>query len=322
MIAVNLQKMVFGSFKAKSGVITEDFSHKSPLPIRHFDFKFNPTELNDKFYQHTEFASAYFEALSIFLTFGEDLVIETARYHRDFLKDPILKQRVTGLIGQEAIHSKVHNEWNESLKANDFPVTLYRFLAKNVFDYGFLKFPQPLKLSLMAGIEHFTAVLAEFMMKHEYIFDQITDDDKTKAMWQWHMLEESEHKDIAYDVYQVLSGNYALRMSGFALATITIIFLVSLGAVLIPFIRNPKSVIRPAFWKDAARSAGLLFGLKDGVYGSTISHLFDYVRPGFHPNDHDTSEYLAYYKEKLLNRKDGLLARYMTKEFTPKVQAA
>lgn len=299
-----------------------DFASKGAIPIRHLDFKFDAKQLNDKFYQQAEFASAYFEALSIFLTFGEDLVIETARYHRDFIKDPILKQRVTALIGQEAIHSKVHNEWNEILKAHDFPVTLYRFLAKNVFDYGFLKFPQPLKLSLMAGIEHFTAVLAEFMMKHEYIFDQITDDDKTKAMWQWHMLEESEHKDIAYDVYQVLSGNYALRMTGFALATVTIIFLVSLGAVLIPFIRKPSSMLRPAFWKDAARSAGLLFGLKDGVYGSTIAHLFDYVRPDFHPNDHDTTEYLEYYKEKFLQREDGLLARYLTKEFTPKVQAA
>ncbi|NIV37511.1 MAG: metal-dependent hydrolase, partial [Anaerolineae bacterium] len=60
-------------------------------------------------------ASAYFEALSIFLTFGEDLVIETARHHRDLLEDPYLKQRVTSLIGQEAIHSKVHEEWNDVL---------------------------------------------------------------------------------------------------------------------------------------------------------------------------------------------------------------
>jgi len=175
---------------------------------------------------------------------------------------------------------------------------------------------------LMAGIEHFTAVLAEFMMKHEDIFDLITDDDKTKAMWQWHMLEESEHKDIAYDVYQTLSANYALRMTGFVMATVTIIFLVSLGGALIPFMRKPSNIIRRAFWKDAAHSVGLLFGPKNGVYGSTVGHILDYIRPDFHPNDHDTSEYMMYYKEKLLNREDGLLARYLTKEIMPKLQAA
>ncbi|MBC3494358.1 metal-dependent hydrolase, partial [Pseudomonas taiwanensis] len=112
----------------------------------------------------------FFATLSVFLTYGEDLVIETARHHREFIKDPILKQRVTSLIGQEAIHSKLHNEYNDALQDAEYPVALYRFLGSNFFKYVFLKFPQPLKLSMMAGIEHFTAVLAEYMMKHEKNF--------------------------------------------------------------------------------------------------------------------------------------------------------
>ena len=64
------------------------------VPIRHMDFKFEAKELDDTFFRNTELASAYFEALSIFLTCGEELVIDTARYHRQFLKDPVLKQRV------------------------------------------------------------------------------------------------------------------------------------------------------------------------------------------------------------------------------------
>jgi predicted metal-dependent hydrolase len=322
MNAPAINTSFLGKFKTKNQAVTRDFSQKALIPIRHLDFKFDAKELNDKFYLNSESASAYFEALSIFLTFGEDLVIETARYHRDFLTDPILKQRVTALIGQEAIHSKIHDEWNDILKPHDFPVTLYRFLAKQVFDYGLLKLPQPMKLSMMAGIEHFTAVLAEYMMKHEEVFDQITDDDKTKAMWQWHMLEESEHKDIAYDVFQTLSGSYALRMSGFALATLVIFGGVSAGAVMIPFFRKPSNLIRPAYWKDALHGTGLLFGPKEGVFGSTIGHILDYLRPDFHPNDHDTSAYLAYYKDKFLGQKDGLLARYLTKEIVPKLQAA
>ena len=110
---------------------------QSPIiPIRHMKFDFEPEKLDHKFYMNAELASAYFASLSIFLTRGEDLVIDTARYHRDFITDPLLKQRVTSLIGQEAIHSKMHEELNDAYVEKDLPVKIFRFLAEIVFDYG------------------------------------------------------------------------------------------------------------------------------------------------------------------------------------------
>lgn len=291
------------------------------IPIRHLDFGFDGENFDAIFYRDNEQASAYFHALSIFLTFGEDLVIDTARYHRQFLTDPVLKQRVTALIGQEAIHSKLHDEFNDTLAEFRYPLNLYRFLAGKVFDYGFKRMPNRFQLSMMAGIEHFTAVLSQFMMEHEEIF-YASGDEKQRALWMWHMLEESEHKDIAYDVYVELSNNYGLRMAGFAMALITILFLVALGGALIPPIRQPRKLLSPSYWKGMVRGVGLIYGLKDGIYGSTRRHIFDYLRPDFHPNDHDTSEYLAYYKEKLLNPKDGLLTPYLTREFYPGLKSA
>ena len=286
------------------------------IPIRHMKFDFEPEKLDHKFYMDAELASAYFASLSIFLTLGEDLVIDTARYHRDFIKDPLLKQRVTSLIGQEAIHSKMHEELNDAYMERDLPVKLFRFLAGHVFDYGFNRLPQPMKLSLMAGIEHFTAVLAEYMMNHEEIFFRSTD-EKQRAIWMWHMLEESEHKDIAYDVFQTLSNNYALRVAGFFPALITILVLISAASTIVPFYRDPKNLIRWSYWKDIPHSFSLIFGLKDGVYGSSLKHIFDYLRPDFHPNDHDTSDFLEYYKETLLNPENGVLTPFFVKEFIP-----
>lgn len=321
MIATSLKKATFGKLDMRKYAKVSDFAAKGSMPIRHFSFKFDAKELDPNFYMQKEWASAYFAALSIFLTYGEELVIDTARYHRDMINDPILKQRITALIGQEALHSKVHNEYNDAMIPLNYPVEFYRFLAEKVFEYSFLKFPQPLKLSMMAGIEHFTAVLAEYMMKHEDHF-YYSDDAKTRGLWMWHMLEESEHKDIAYDVYQILSGNYALRIAGFALAFLTIMGGVSAGALLLPFLQNPKNIVSLRFWKEAKTSASLLFGTKDGVFGSTMGHIFDYLRLDFHPNDHDTSAYLAYYKEKLLHPETGALTPYFVKEFTPPVRKA
>jgi predicted metal-dependent hydrolase len=290
------------------------------IPIRHMKFNFDPAKLDHRFYMDAELASAYFASLSIFLTRGEDLVIDTARYHRDFITDPLLKQRVTSLIGQEAIHSKMHEELNEAYLIRDLPVKLFRTWAGWAFEYGFERLPQPMKLSLMAGIEHFTAVLAEYMMNHEEIFFR-SQDEKQRAIWMWHMLEESEHKDIAFDVFQELSNNYLLRIAGFFPALITILVLISAASFLVPFYRNPKNLISLRYWSEIPYNFRLIFGLKDGVYGSSFKHIFDYLRPNFHPNDHDTSEFLEYYKEKLLNPENGILTPYLTKEFYPTLRS-
>lgn len=194
-------------------------------------------------------------------------------------------------------------------------------MAEQVFNHTFLKFPQPLKLSMMAGIEHFTAVLAEYMMKHEDHFFH-SEDDSARALWMWHMLEESEHKDIAYDTYELLNGSYPLRILGFAIALVTLFAGVGAGAVLLPFFRRPQNAISPAFWAEAYTSWCLLFGTKRGVFGSSLGHIFDYLRPDFHPNDHDTTAYMEYYKERLLNPETGILTPYFIKEFTPPVRQA
>ncbi|MGE8563733.1 MAG: metal-dependent hydrolase, partial [Acinetobacter bohemicus] len=229
---------------------------QSPIvPIRHMKFDFDPQQIDYKFYMNAELASAYFASLSIFLTYGEDLVIDTARYHRNLIQDPLLKQRITSLIGQEALHSKLHEELNDAFLKVDLPVKLFRTWAGWVFDYGFNRLPQPMKLSLMAAIEHFTAVLAEYMMNHEAIFFE-SQDEKQRAIWMWHMLEESEHKDIAFDVFQTLSNNYALRIAGFFPALITILVLISVASLLVPFYRNPKNLISLSYWQDMRRSVG------------------------------------------------------------------
>lgn len=319
MISSTLNK---GLSLFKSNPITEqiDFASKKSIPIRHLAIGFEGKQIDLSFYMNNQFATIFFATLSVFLTYGEDLVIETARHHRDLLKDPILKQRVTSLIGQEAIHSKLHNEFNDAIVELDYPVHLYRFLGEKFFDHIFLKFPQPLKLSLMAGIEHFTAVLAEYMMAHEQNF-YFSDDAKTRALWMWHMLEESEHKDVAYDVYQTLNGNYALRVTGFFLAYFTILGLIPFSATLVPVLRKPQEMLTAKFWKDARRGVKLIFSPKDGVFGSTQARIFDYLRRDFHPNDHDASEYFIYYEKKLLSE-GGALHPFFVKEFTPKVQAA
>ena len=45
---------------------------------------------------------------SALIPHGEKLVIDAVRARRDEIRDPALRARVSALIGQEAMHSKVH----------------------------------------------------------------------------------------------------------------------------------------------------------------------------------------------------------------------
>ena len=83
------------------------------------------------------------------------------------------------------------------------------------------------------------------------------------------------HKDIAFDVFQSLSNSYALRIAGFFPALITILVLISVASFLVPFYRNPRNLISLRYWKEMPYSFQLIFGLKDGVYGSSLKHIFD-----------------------------------------------
>jgi predicted metal-dependent hydrolase len=89
----------------------------------------------------------------------------------------------------------------------------------------------------------------------------------------------------------------------------------------VPFLRKPEEMLTKKFWADAKRGISLIFSPKTGVFGSTQKQIFDYLRTDFHPNDHDTTEYLEYYKEKLL-ASDGAIGPYLTKIFTPPLRAA
>jgi hypothetical protein len=72
-----------------------------------------------------------------------------------------------------------------------------------------------------------------------------------------------------------------------------------------------------SFWKEAKGSWDLLFSRDNGVFGSSLGHIFDYLRPDFHPNDHDTTELLEYFKKELLDPETGTLTPYFVKAFTP-----
>ncbi|MCA3859791.1 MAG: metal-dependent hydrolase, partial [Burkholderia sp.] len=54
----------------------------------------------------------FMNALSLLFPAGERFFMDSVRNYRDQIEDPELKKQVIGFIGQEAMHTREHIEYN------------------------------------------------------------------------------------------------------------------------------------------------------------------------------------------------------------------
>jgi len=132
----------------------------------------------------------------------------------DALKnDPDLLADVRGFIGQEAQHYTNHRRYSEMLKANGYP-ELADVEASMVADYKkFSKRSLAWRLAYTAGFETMTVGVTDWLLNNrQELFGNAN--PVVSSLILWHMVEETEHKSVAFDVFQAVSGNYWLRALG------------------------------------------------------------------------------------------------------------
>lgn len=275
------------------------------IPVRHMKFDFRTETLAKYCWQDDAFSSAFILTFSALIPHGETLVIEAVRAWRDQIKDPQLKARVADLIGQEAMHSRVHKEFNAAYQAKGLPMDkidrvgewFFIELLPSVLDKKML-------LAVTCAIEHFTALMAE----HSFAQPQNAQllDDQAREFLLWHLLEECEHKSVAFDVYQAVVGDHWRR----SLAMIFII--ASTGGV---FAYSMQLLLAtPGFaqpWRNQRKGFEWWFGQK-GYFFQLQPNIRKFFRRNFHPDQIDTEAMLLEWREHLFG-KLGILAPKLLK---------
>lgn len=227
------------------------------------------------------FRTAFFNALSLQFPDGEQQFINAVRLYRDKVTDPKLSNEIRGFIGQEALHSREHKLYNEALKARGYDIdALDDRFRKHMKWVGNL--PPSRQLAGTCGAEHYTAVLANAILQHPEWMDGAT--PEMARLWRWHAIEETEHKSVAFDVYQDCVGNEKLRR---------IVFLfVSWHFFKYTFL-NTCSLLKAdgKLWSLSTWASGMnfLWG-KPGVIRKCLPGFFAYLKKGFHPWQHDNRD--------------------------------
>ena len=121
---------------------------------------------------------------------------------------------------------------------------------------------------------------------------------------------------MAYDVYEAAVGNYALRV-GIMVPVTAILFAVQFSYQARLLAHDGKLLNLRDNW------AGMkyLWNGKKGVFSRLLPQYLDYYKRDFHPNNHDTTELLNVWRDKLFGA-NGIIPPKARKPAAKKPAAA
>lgn len=234
-------------------------------------------------------ASQFMNTMSLFFPEGERFFIQSVRHYRDGIDDPQLLEAVKAFIGQEAMHGREHEEYNEAMVAEGFPVDRMEAQVKRLLDLIMQTTPPAFQLSITIALEHLTAIMADTLLRNPELLDG--SQPNFKALWTWHALEETEHKAVAYDVFEKFIAatplSYLMRTGTLVLATGIFFALCYLYYYQIMKTTDEHKNLK-GWW-----SLLNFQWLKPGSLRKAVPAWLAYFKPGFHPWDQDNRNFLT-----------------------------
>jgi hypothetical protein len=223
---------------------------------------------------------------------GEDFFVRSVRNYRDHITDPELRKQVAGFIGQEAVHGREHRTFNRRLQSMGYPTWIIDRLTKYGLALGACVLPKTHQLAITSALEHYTATLAELLLGDPEARANL--EGEVRSMFLWHALEESEHKSVAFDVFETVSGKHRVRAGVMNAVTIGFLAAVVAGTAL-------SLLLDPATYRHPARLGRGLRRMRRSPFlrRDTVRRLRDYNRRGFHPDDHDATALLEEWRATL-----------------------
>jgi len=233
----------------------------------------------------------FMNALSLFFPAGERMFIDAIRAYRDDIPDPDLRKAAAAFIGQEAMHSREHIEYNLLMDTAGLPASELDAQVWAHIEYVKNNSSKVTPLLMTIALEHFTALMGDTLLRYPQQMGGSQED--YERMWRWHALEEVEHKAVAYDVFEKCVGRgpraYAMRSAVMLTTTATfwphvIMFYRRLAAA------DPACV--SAGWRGHMRLANFMLG-KPGYLRKLLPDYLAYFKYSFHPWQQNNADLLA-----------------------------
>ncbi len=180
--------------------------------IRNFNFEF-PDDLDPVWAPGARVRSHMFNGFSLTMPYLEPYLIKSMRAAAKHIEEPRLLEDIRGFNGQEAKHYQCHRRLNELIKKNGYPeladvedrmeASYERLLSRSL----------ETQLAYNAGFETMTNGFTRwFINRRRELWGGNC--PWVASFWVMHMVEETEHKTVAFDAYMAYSGRYWPRALG------------------------------------------------------------------------------------------------------------
>ena len=143
----------------------------------------------------------------------EPFLVSTLGEAARLVSDPAIKREAREFCLQETQHYRTHRRFNDRLLANGYRA-LEQVEAEMARSYARLgTLPLGRRLAYSAGFEAMTLGLTNWLVSHRLQLFAGADPAATSFIL-WHMVEETEHKLVAFDVYCAVTPGYWQRAFG------------------------------------------------------------------------------------------------------------
>ncbi|MEO1078801.1 MAG: metal-dependent hydrolase [Pseudomonadota bacterium] len=210
---------------------------------------------------------------SLTMPYLEPFLIKTMREALPHINDDRLRAEAQGFVEQEAQHYQNHRRYNDMLKSKGYDVLAqveegyreeYAALSKRSLHW---------KLAYSAGFETMTIGMTEWLIRGRQKLFQNADPMVTSFVL-WHMVEETEHKSVAIDVYRACFDDYLVRVAG--------LFWGSLHVALLARRAYTAMLKADGVWGNW-RSRLRLYRMVASFFANATPAMARALVPGYHP---------------------------------------
>jgi predicted metal-dependent hydrolase len=222
-------------------------------------------------------------AFQLALPYLEPYFIDAIREASERLDDERLKADAVAFCSQEANHSREHMRYTRYLRQRYPGLRDHELAIRNSLEKSKAEDSLEWRLAYTAGYEAITGQLARWMFRcSEEWFGNA--DSEFAAMMTWHAAEELEHRSVAWDVFQAIDTNYALRARGLFAA------LAKTYADMTPVVTYMLGVDGYAGRLDSKLRR---FRLRIDFVSELFPVALHYLAPGYHPSREKEPEAFA-----------------------------
>ena len=180
-----------------------------PIVVRQMDFDF-PSDIDPVIVAGDPGQSYMMIGLSLLLPYLEPYLIRTMKEAKKQISDAKLLDDLERFSAQEGQHYRQHIRLNESIRLEGFE-RLPEFERDLSDDYKRFSKTRSLRFNLAyaEGFEALTTASARFSFERG---GESNLHPSVSTLFEWHLIEELEHRTVAFGVYDHVCGGYFYRL--------------------------------------------------------------------------------------------------------------